>query len=152
MSRVFSRQPLGILVLLKETRNPRELMAKGALGLFIKDQMLWPALPSRAERRETERLGKQGARRHYLTDASRSSRTGSSTPGLHSQRRAEVVYPRPCDMPRIVRSALTLFEVGEQTTRSPCLLAAHSLALFLPRWQWKYPVVSGDYEKNFSQI
>ena len=31
-------------------------MARGARGLFIKDRVLWPALPSRAERRETERL------------------------------------------------------------------------------------------------
>ena len=51
-------------------------------------------------------------------------------------------------MVRIVRSALTLSEVGEQTTRSPCLLAAHSLAICLPRWQWKYLVVPGGYEKS----
>ena len=58
-------------------------------------------------------------------------------------------------MVRIVRSALTLFEVEEQTTRSPCLLAAHSLAFFYPvangSTQW-FLVIMGRLSLKFDLV
>ena len=45
---------------------------------------------------------------------------------------------------------LTFFEVGEQTTRSPCLPAALYLAILLARRQWNNPVVPSSIKRVLS--